>query len=54
MRWAGGSGQGNVPTSGVARGFPDLLFYVPADDHLDIWRGLHAHRDIPAHLVADP
>ncbi len=30
--------------------FPYLIFYLPDEDHLDIWRVLHAQRDIPAHL----
>jgi toxin ParE1/3/4 len=34
--------------------FPHLLFYVPADNHIDVWRLLHARRDIPAFLTADP
>ena len=34
--------------------FPYLIFYVPQDDHMDIWRVLHAQRDIPAHLTAEP
>ena len=34
--------------------FPYLLFYVPDDDRIDIWRVLHARRDIPAFLTADP
>ena len=29
-------------------GFPYLVFYVERDDHLDVWRVLHNHRDIPA------
>lgn len=33
--------------------FPDVIFYLPTDDHLDIWRILHARRDIPALLNAD-
>ena len=32
------------------RGFPHLVFYVERDDHIDVWRVLHAHRDIPAWL----
>ncbi|MFI5012636.1 MAG: type II toxin-antitoxin system RelE/ParE family toxin [Hyphomicrobiales bacterium] len=28
--------------------FPYLVFYVERDDHIDIWRVLHAERDIPA------
>jgi toxin ParE1/3/4 len=27
--------------------FPYLIFYVDRGDHIDIWRILHAHRDIP-------
>ncbi len=34
--------------------FPYLVFYVPDDDRIDIWRVLHARRDIPAFLTADP
>ncbi|MBL8777323.1 MAG: type II toxin-antitoxin system RelE/ParE family toxin [Acidimicrobiales bacterium] len=34
--------------------FPYLLFYVPDDDRIDIWRVLHARRDLPAFLTADP
>jgi toxin ParE1/3/4 len=30
--------------------FPYLVFYVERDDHIDIWRVLHAQRDIPAWL----
>lgn len=33
--------------------FPYLIFYLPDEDHLDIWRVLHARRDIPAHLRPD-
>ena len=33
--------------------FPYLIFYVPQDDRIDIWRLLHARRDIPAHLTAE-
>jgi toxin ParE1/3/4 len=28
--------------------FPYLVFYVERDDHIDVWRVLHAQRDIPA------
>lgn len=34
--------------------FPYLIFYVPDDKQIDIWRVLHARRDIPAYLAADP
>jgi toxin ParE1/3/4 len=30
------------------RRFPHLIFYVERDDHIDVWRVLHAHRDVPA------
>ena len=30
--------------------FPWLVFYVERDDHIDVWRVLDAHRDIPAWL----
>ena len=34
--------------------FPYLVFYVPQADRIDIWRILHARRDIPAYLSSDP
>lgn len=34
------------------KGYPHLLFYIEADDHLDVWRVLHGHRDIPAWMQA--
>jgi toxin ParE1/3/4 len=30
--------------------FPHLVFYIERDDHIDVWRVLHAHRDIPASM----
>jgi toxin ParE1/3/4 len=30
------------------RKFPFLVFYVERADHIDVWRLLHAARDIPA------
>jgi toxin ParE1/3/4 len=30
--------------------FPFLVFYVERDDVIDVWRVLHAQRDIPAWL----
>lgn len=57
---------GRHPASGSARyahelGLPDLrcwpvkrypylVLYVERDDHVDVWRVLHAQRDIPAWL----
>lgn len=34
--------------------FPYLIFYVSNKNRIDIWRVLHARRDIPAHLASDP
>lgn len=34
--------------------FPYLIFYVPGDSRIDIWRVLHAKRDIQTFLAADP
>jgi toxin ParE1/3/4 len=28
-------------------GFPYLVFYLEHEDHIDVWRVLHAQRDIP-------
>ncbi len=28
--------------------YPYLVFYLEQDDHIDVWRVLHAQRDIPA------
>ena len=28
--------------------YPYLIFYVECDEHIDVWRVLHAQRDIPA------
>jgi len=28
--------------------YPYLVFYVERPDHIDVWRVLHSHRDIPA------
>ena len=33
--------------------FPYLIFYVPQDDRIDIWRVLHARRDIAAHMTTE-
>jgi toxin ParE1/3/4 len=30
------------------RRYPYLVFYIERADHIDIWRVLHAHRDMPA------
>ena len=33
------------------RRFPYLVFYAEEDGAIDVWRVLHAHRDIPATLM---
>lgn len=33
--------------------YPYLIFYIPDCDRIDIWRVLHARRDIPAYLTSD-
>jgi toxin ParE1/3/4 len=45
----------NLPglRSHALKRFPYLVFYLERDDHIDIWRLLHAHRDIPAGM-SDP
>lgn len=30
------------------RRYPHLVFYIEQNDRIDVWRVLHAHRDIPA------
>jgi len=35
------------------RRYPYLVFYVERDDHIDVWRVLHAQRDIPV-WMRDP
>jgi toxin ParE1/3/4 len=32
----------------VLAAYPYLIFYRPREDHIDVWRVLHAERDIPA------
>jgi toxin ParE1/3/4 len=32
------------------RQYPYLVFYVERGDHVDVWRVLHSHRDVPALL----
>lgn len=35
------------------RRFPFLIFYIECDDRIDVWRILHAQRDIPAWLLEE-
>jgi toxin ParE1/3/4 len=38
-----------LPTHMLKR-YPYIVFYVERDDHIDLWRVLHAQRDIPQWL----
>jgi toxin ParE1/3/4 len=31
--------------------FPYVVFYIERDDHIDVWRVLHGHRDIGSLLT---
>lgn len=33
------------------RKFPYLVFYLEREDHIDVWRVLHAQRDIPSWII---
>ena len=33
--------------------YPYLVFYLQQADHIDVWRVLHAARDIPAWLIEE-
>lgn len=33
------------------KGFPWLVFYLEFETHVDVWRVLHAKRDVPAWLA---
>ncbi len=33
--------------------YPYLIFYLEEDDYIDVWRVLHAHKDIPNRLTID-
>jgi toxin ParE1/3/4 len=32
----------------LLRDYPYLVFYVERSDHVDVWRVLHGHREVPA------
>ena len=40
--------------SWVVKDFPYLVFYVEREEDIDVWRVLHAARDIPAWLREPP
>ncbi|MNO83432.1 Plasmid stabilization system protein [compost metagenome] len=33
--------------------YPQVVFYIERDDHVDVWRVLHGQRDIPAWMRED-
>ena len=33
--------------------FPQLVFYVEAPTHVDVWRVLHGERDLPSTLFEE-
>lgn len=35
------------------RGYPYVVFYMPREDYIDVWRVLHAANDIPAWLSGE-
>jgi toxin ParE1/3/4 len=37
----------------VLKRSPYVIFYVPHDDHIDIWRVLHTRRDLPGAINSD-
>ena len=45
----------NLPQlrSRAVKDFPYLIFYAEIDNRIEIWRVLHARRDIPQHLAED-
>ncbi len=47
LRFAYELGIPDVRALGLRR-FPYVIFYVPFDDRIDIWRVLHTRRDVPA------
>ncbi|MFV0643758.1 MAG: type II toxin-antitoxin system RelE/ParE family toxin [Sphingomonadaceae bacterium] len=49
LRW---SYELNLPGLRTIRlkGFPWLVFYLEFETHIDVWRVLHAKRDLPAGL----
>jgi toxin ParE1/3/4 len=34
----------------LLNGFPYLVFYLDGEARVEVWRVLHAHRDLPTHL----
>lgn len=49
-RWSNALNLPGLRTTRL-RGFPWLVFYLEFEAHIDVWRVLHAKRDIPAWLT---
>ena len=50
--WAEQLGIAGLRSRPVAH-FPYLIFYLEEDEHIEVWRVLHARRDIPTSLNAE-
>jgi toxin ParE1/3/4 len=50
LRFAHDLGLPGLRSRKLAR-FPYLIFYFDRGDHIDVWRILHAQRDIPSWLI---
>lgn len=48
--WAEQLGIAGLRSRPVAR-FPYLIFYLEEEEHVEVWRVLHARRDIPGELA---
>lgn len=48
-RWSHDLNLPGLRTIGL-KGFPWLVFYLEFETHVDVWRALHAKRDMPAWL----
>ncbi len=49
-RWSHELSLPGLRTIGL-KGFPWLVFYLEFEAHVDVWRVLHAKRDIPAWVI---
>lgn len=49
-RWSHELNLPGLRTMGL-KGFPWLVFYLELEAHVDVWRVLHAKRDMPAWLA---
>ncbi|OJY67132.1 MAG: plasmid stabilization protein [Sphingobium sp. 66-54] len=50
-RWSHELNLPGLRTIGL-KGFPWLVFYLEFETHVDVWRVLHAKRDMPAWLAS--